>query len=40
MQLENDIIETTPGMGAWRIKDNDGGGKFNYDVFGILQKLL
>jgi hypothetical protein len=28
-------VETIPGMGQ-RIKENDGGGKFNYDIFGIL----
>jgi hypothetical protein len=30
-------VETTPGMGGGRVKENDGGGKFNYD---ILLKLL
>jgi hypothetical protein len=25
-------LETTPGMGARGIKENDGGGKFNYDI--------
>jgi hypothetical protein len=24
-------VETIPGMGK-RIKDSDGGGKFNYDI--------
>jgi hypothetical protein len=24
-------VETIPGMGGRRIKNNDGGGKFNYD---------
>jgi hypothetical protein len=26
-------VETTPGMGGGRIKDNYGGGEFNYDTF-------
>jgi hypothetical protein len=30
-------VETIPGMGGGRIKENDGGGEFNYD---ILQELL
>jgi hypothetical protein len=25
-------VETIPGMGGWRIKENDGGGEFNYDI--------
>jgi hypothetical protein len=29
-------IETIPGMGWGEIKENDGGGKFKYDVFDIL----
>jgi hypothetical protein len=29
-------VETIPGMGGGRIKENDGGGEFNYD---ILQEL-
>jgi hypothetical protein len=24
--------ETIPGMGGEGIKENDGGGKFNYDI--------
>jgi hypothetical protein len=28
-------VETVPGMGE-RIKENDGGGEFKYDVFDIL----
>jgi hypothetical protein len=24
--------ETIPGMGGRRIKENDGGGEFNYDI--------
>jgi hypothetical protein len=30
-------VETIPGMGRGRIKENNGGGEFNYDVF---QELL
>jgi hypothetical protein len=26
-------VETIPGMGGGRIKENDGGGEFNYDIF-------
>jgi hypothetical protein len=25
-------VETIPGMGGWRIKENGGRGEFNYDV--------
>jgi hypothetical protein len=25
-------VETIPGMGGERIKENDGRGKFNYDI--------
>jgi hypothetical protein len=25
-------IETVPGMGVGWIKENDGGGEFNYDL--------
>jgi hypothetical protein len=25
-------VETIPGVGAERIKDNDGRGEFNYDI--------
>jgi hypothetical protein len=25
-------IETIPGMGGGKIKENDGGGEFNYDT--------
>jgi hypothetical protein len=28
-------VEAIPGMGQ-RIKENDGGGEFNYDIFEIL----
>jgi hypothetical protein len=28
--------ETIPGMGKWGMKEYDGGGEFNCDVFGIL----
>jgi hypothetical protein len=26
-------VETIPGMGGEGIKENDGGGKFNYDWY-------
>jgi hypothetical protein len=26
-------VETVPGSWAGRIKENDGGGEFNYDIF-------
>jgi hypothetical protein len=29
-------VETIPGMGGGRIKENDGEGEFNYDIFDIL----
>jgi hypothetical protein len=29
-------IETTPGMGVGRIKENNRGGEFKYDIFDIL----
>jgi hypothetical protein len=29
-------VETIPGMGGGGIKENDGGGKFTYDIFDIL----
>jgi hypothetical protein len=25
-------VETIPGMRGGRIKENDGGGEFNYDI--------
>jgi hypothetical protein len=25
-------VETTPGMQGREIKENDGGGEFNYDI--------
>jgi hypothetical protein len=25
-------VETIPGMGKGEIKENDGGGEFNYDI--------
>jgi hypothetical protein len=25
-------VETIPGMGGGRIKENDGGGEFNHDI--------
>jgi hypothetical protein len=27
------LVETIPGMGEGRIKENDGGGEFNYNIF-------
>jgi hypothetical protein len=32
-----DIVETIPGTGEGEIKENDGGGEFDYDT---LWKLL
>jgi hypothetical protein len=29
---ENGKMRPVPGMGGWGIKENDGGGKFNYDT--------
>jgi hypothetical protein len=29
-------VETIPRMGRGRIKDNDGGGELNYDIFDTL----
>jgi hypothetical protein len=29
-------VKTVPGMGQRRIKENDGGGEFKYDIFDIL----
>jgi hypothetical protein len=29
-------VETVPGMEGGGIKENDGGGEFNYDIFDIL----
>jgi hypothetical protein len=29
-------VETIPGMVGGRIKENDGGGEFQYDIFDIL----
>jgi hypothetical protein len=26
------LVETIPGMRGGRIKENDGGGEFNYDI--------
>jgi hypothetical protein len=31
------LVETIPGMGEEEIKENNGGGEFNYD---ILWELL
>jgi hypothetical protein len=34
-------VETIPGIGGWgRLKEDDGGGEFNYDIFDELQELL
>jgi hypothetical protein len=30
------LTETIPGMGNEGMKENDGGGEFNYDIFDIL----
>jgi hypothetical protein len=29
-------VETIPGMGGWEIKENGGGGEFNYDILDVL----
>jgi hypothetical protein len=29
-------VETIPGMGGEKIKENDRGGEFNHDIFDIL----
>jgi hypothetical protein len=29
-------VETIPGMGERRIKENGGGGEFKYDIFDML----
>jgi hypothetical protein len=29
-------VETIPGMGGGRIKESNGEGEFNYDIFDIL----
>jgi hypothetical protein len=33
-------VETLPGMGAEGIKEKDGGGEFNYDIFKNFCKKL
>jgi hypothetical protein len=33
-------VETITGIRGGRIKENDGGGWFKYDIFGILKELL
>jgi hypothetical protein len=33
-------VETTPGMGKGGIKENDGGGELNYDIFVILLRTF
>jgi hypothetical protein len=30
--MKMDYVKTTPGVGQGRIKENDGGGKFSYDI--------
>jgi hypothetical protein len=35
-EWKNVTIETIPGMGEEGIKENDGGGEFNYDIFDIF----
>jgi hypothetical protein len=29
-------VETIPAMGEGKIKENDGGAEFKYDIFDIL----
>jgi hypothetical protein len=29
-------VRTIPGMGGEEVKENDGGGKFKYDIFDAL----
>jgi hypothetical protein len=29
-------VKTIPGMAGGRVKENDGGGEFNYDIFDIF----
>jgi hypothetical protein len=29
-------VETSPRMSGGGVKENDGGGEFNYDIFDIL----
>jgi hypothetical protein len=29
-------VETIPGMRGGEVKENDGGGEFNYDILDIL----
>jgi hypothetical protein len=33
-------VETIPGMGERRIKENDGWGEFKHDILDILEELL
>jgi hypothetical protein len=33
-------VETLPGMGEGRIKENRGGDEFKFDIFDILEELL
>jgi hypothetical protein len=30
------LVETVPGTGMGEIRENDGGGEFNYHIFDIL----
>jgi hypothetical protein len=30
------LVESIPGMRVKGIKENDGGGEFNYDIFKIF----
>jgi hypothetical protein len=32
----SDIVETIPGTGERRIKENDGGGEFKYGIYDTL----
>jgi hypothetical protein len=33
-------VETVPGMGGVRIKENGRGGELKYDIFDILEEFL
>jgi hypothetical protein len=33
-------VETIPGMGEGKIKENDGGGEFSYDIFDIVRTFV
>jgi hypothetical protein len=30
------LVESIPGIGVGEIKEKDGGGEFNYNIFDIL----